>query len=514
MNSRFILSICLLTLPVAGLAQNERALERSRAFLDANRGAWGLNVDHELRVTRVRAGAGNLTHVKHQQFYKGVPVFEGEAITHVDAAGNVTATNALRGGITLDVAPGITQGQAQAAARNLLRIQGQATVDASLAVLPKGDRSNVDVLTWHVRVFVENEQEGTAEFDLFLDARNGQVVWAFDSLHTASEPGTGLTMFAGTVPLPLDLTNGLFSMLNPAQSSLKTTDLKNKQSGTGTTFSNGTGVFGNGARDLSDRATAGADAHYGQTKTWEYYAVTFGRNGINNAGRSAYGRVHYGRNYENAFWSDSCFCMTYGDGARTFLPLVSLDVTGHEMTHGVTASESNLTYSGESGGLNEATSDIFGTMVEHYANTPNAIADSPDYWIGERIVKSNWSGGTYVQNRALRYMDDPAKDGASPACWSTSLKNLNVHYSSGPANHMFFLLAEGGTSKCNGNVVTGVGRAKASQIWYKALADYMTSSTNYAAARTAALNAASQLYGSTSAERNAVAAAFAAINVN
>ena len=82
-------------------------------------------------------------------------------------------------------------------------------------------------------------------------------------------------------------------------------------------------------------------------------------------------------------------------------------------------------------------------------------------------------------------MDDPAKDGRSPACWSSSLGSLDVHYSSGPNNHMFYLLAEGGTSKCNGQSVTGIGREKAGKIWYKAIADYMTASTGYAGARTA-----------------------------
>ena len=105
--------------------------------------------------------------------------------------------------------------------------------------------------------------------------------------------------------------------------------------------------------------------------------------------------------------------MTYGDGATTFQPLVSVDVAGHEMSHGVMSTEANLTYSGESGGLNESNSDIFGTLVEAFVNAPN---DEPDYWIGERIYKSNWSGSTFTATKALRYMDDPKKDGASPAC--------------------------------------------------------------------------------------------------
>ena len=203
--------------------------------------------------------------------------------------------------------------------------------------------------------------------------------------------------------------------------------------------------------------------------------------------------------------------MTYGDGASTFYSLVSIDVAGHEMTHGVTSRTAGLTSSGESGGLNEATSDIFGAAVKFYSNASN---DTSDWWIGERIWRSNWSTGSFVQSKALRNMDDPFKDGRSPACWSPTLGSLDVHYSSGPANHMFYLLSQCGTGKCNSVNVNGIGTDNAAKIWFRALDVYMTSSTNYAAARAAALNAATDLHGAGSAEYNAVAAAFAAINVN
>jgi Zn-dependent metalloprotease len=222
--------------------------------------------------------------------------------------------------------------------------------------------------------------------------------------------------------------------------------------------------------------------------------------------------VHYGQSYENAFWSDACFCMTYGDGAATFYSLVSLDVAGHEMSHGVMSAEANLTYTGESGGLNESSSDIFGTMVEFFANSS---LDAPDYWIGERILRSNWSGpaaNTYDQLGALRYMDDPARDGVSSACWYPGIGFTNVHRSSGPNNHMFYLLAHGGTSRCNGQAVEGIGNDKAARIWYDAVTNRMTASTSYHAARTAVLAAAGSLYGP--AEQDAVAAAFSAINVD
>jgi zinc metalloprotease ZmpA len=244
-----------------------------------------------------------------------------------------------------------------------------------------------------------------------------------------------------------------------------------------------------------------------------------GRNGIANNGVGAFNRVHYGRRYNNAFWSDSCFCMTYGDGdGRTFNPFDSIDVAGHEMSHGVTSRTAGLIYSGESGGLNEGNSDIFGTMVEFYANNSN---DAPDYLIGEEL---------YIQpGHALRVMYHPSVDGSSSDCWYTGVGSLNVHYSSGVANHFYYLLAEGtnpssgpasptcvagNTRQATGNgSVTGIGRSAAERIWYRALTTYFVSSTNYAGARAGTLSAAADLFGLGSVQYNAVAAAWSAVNV-
>ena len=183
------------------------------------------------------------------------------------------------------------------------------------------------------------------------------------------------------------------------------------------------------------------------------------------------------------------------------------------MSHGVTENTASLTYSGESGGLNEATSDIFGTMVEFYAANPN---DPGDYYIGEEFDLANHEG--------FRRMDNPSLDGSSLSCWNSGAGNVDVHYSSGIGNHFFYLLAEGSGAKtiggkphssptCNGSTVTGIGAAAAAKIWFRALDVYMTSSTNYAGARTATLNAARDLYGNGSGQYNAVAAAWSAVSV-
>jgi Zn-dependent metalloprotease len=286
--------------------------------------------------------------------------------------------------------------------------------------------------------------------------------------------------------------------------------MQNRQNGNGTIFTDGDNVWGNGS--LSNRQSVGVDAQYGTAVTWDYYRAVHGRNGIAGDGRGSYNRVHYGRKYSNANWNDSCFCMTYGDGdGRTYNPFDSLDVAGHEMTHGVTSRTAKLTYSGESGGLNEATSDIFGTMVEYFAGNAR---DAGDYKIGEKLYVSNPG-----ETRALRYMYQPSLDGASADCWYAGVGSLNVHYSSGVGNHVYFLLAEGsngtvGSPTCNGSTVTGIGRDAAARIWYRALTVYMTSSTNYAGARTATLKAAADLYGSSSGQYATTAAAWAAVNVN
>ena len=156
-----------------------------------------------------------------------------------------------------------------------------------------------------------------------------------------------------------------------------------------------------------------------------------GRNGIWNTGAGARSRVHYGNAYDNAFWDGTQ--MTYGDGAGNASPLTAIDVAGHEMSHGVTENTAGPELPGESGGLNEATSDIFGTAVEFYANNPTDVGD---YLIGEKI---NINGN----GTPLRYMDKPSKDGARQDCWSTGVGSLDVHYSSGPLNHWFYLVSEG-----------------------------------------------------------------------
>ena len=319
-------------------------------------------------------------------------------------------------------------------------------------------------------------------------------------IETGAAAGTGRGIHNGAVSLNTNLNGTKYELLEVAHGSSQTLNMGNSTSGSGVLYSKTSNDWGDGT--AANTESAAVDAHYGASKTWDYYQNVHGRNGIAGDGKGANSRVHYGSKYNNAYWTDSCFCMTYGDGDGTQLrPLVSLDVAGHEMSHGVTSRTAALVYSGESGGLNEATSDIFGTAVEFYA--ANA-SDPGDYLIGEKIM----IGGKGF----LRNMKDPTADGVSLDNYAKFKRSTDVHYSSGIANLFFYLLSEGGTKASV--TVTGIGRAKAEKIWYKALTAYMTSGTTFKAARTATLSATKDLYTATGAEYAAVGKAWTAVGVN
>ena len=274
-------------------------------------------------------------------------------------------------------------------------------------------------------------------------------------------------------------------------------------------------VFQDTDRDWGDGTpqndqTAAVDAHYGLEKSSGYF-WHFGYQ------QGAQARVHYGQNLTGAGWNYGGQYMTLGDGADGLHPWVSLDIVGHEYTHGVSrALVGPFPASGEPAGINEATSDIFGTMIEFYATESGARGRAAtrhpgDYLHGEEVFAPN----------ALRYMHQPSLDGVSPDCYYPGIANLaDPHLVAGPANHFFYLVAEGsgagqfGTSPtCDDSDVLGIGRDKAAEIWYHALDAYFVSNESYTQARSDTMSAAKDLYGACSTEWFAVAKAWAAVGV-
>ncbi|GHF70230.1 M4 family metallopeptidase [Streptomyces griseosporeus] len=516
--------------PTAGAADRPTratAVENATDVLKDRASALGLTAGQETKVRDVIVDPDGTQHVRYDRTYHRLPVLGGDFVVHLAPDGSYrSASRATRAAISLaTTTPAVSAPRAADLATNALRAVNLGETLRRLTAKPElivDALHGTPRLAWRTNAVAQDEQGNPVARTVLTDAASGAQIDAWDSLESAS--GDGASLYSGTVPLETTLSGSSYQLKDPTRGNTYTGDAANKTDlcflgicfsrAPSTVFTDADNHWGTGT--TSDRASAAVDAQYGTNVTWDYYKNVHGRNGIAGDGKGSYNRVHYGSNYNNAFWDDSCFCMTYGDGdGTTFGPLVALDVAGHEMSHGVTSKTAALTYSGESGGLNEATSDILGTMVEWYANS---ASDAGDYLIGEKIVKPGFG------KAALRFMDKPSKDGKSADYWSSTVGNLDVHYSSGVANHFAYLLAEGSGPKtingvaydsptANGSTVTGIGRDKVGRIWYRALTVYMTSGTNYAAARTATLNAAKDLYGTGSTEYNAVAAAWSAVNV-
>lgn len=444
-------------------------------------------------------------HVRFERSWRGLPVRGGDFITHPTAAvldSGEGFTAPLAAGIQLSSVPSLRPEQAADAA-----VRAQAGSGASRGV---PERTDLVVYAYdgpgELALAYDVVTSGTAAdgtpsvLHTYVGAHDGRILNTIDEIETEAVVGTGKGIQNGSVQINTNRNGGSYELKDMVHGGGQTQDMNNGTS-TGRLFTQASNAWGDGTN--TNRASAGVDAHYGAAKTWDYYKTVHGRNGIGNDGKAALTRVHYSTRYNNAFWSDSCFCMTYGDGDGTVLkPLVSIDVAAHEMTHGVTSRTAKLVYSNESGGLNEATSDIFGTAVEFFAASPS---DPGDYLIGEKVM---------IGKPYLRSQIDPKGDGKSADHYSLYKRGMDVHYSSGIANNFFYLLSEGGKNKTSGKSVTGITRAKAEKIWYRALTTYFASSTTYKQARGATLSAAKDLYGATSTEYKAVNTAWDAVGVN
>ncbi len=509
--------------PVAKPNGGDRVAEKAIASLKAHPRVARATPGQEYRAVATIRDADGSTHVRVQRSYRGLPVIGGDLVVHQSPDARWDgASQTLAAPVRVSVRPTVSTARAERAViakdrdtRSIRKLQVRGTPSLVVDAIAGSPR-----LAWELTTSGRRADGTPSRLSTYVDARTGQVIRREERIQTTD--GEGNSLYSGTVDLEVTPSGSSYLLKDPTRGNTYTTDFGNKTDSflcqvfgsgckPGTTFSSTDTFFGNGS--TSSRESAGVDAQYGTNVTWDYYQQVHGRNGIFGNGTGSFNRVHYGNNYANAFWDGTK--MTYGDGdGVSFGPLVSLDVAGHEMSHGVTENTAGLTYSGESGGLNEATSDIFGTMVEFYAANGN---DPADYYIGEEF--------DLAQHDGFRRMDNPSLDGNSHSCWSATTNTVDVHYSSGVGNHFFYLLAEGSGAKtiggkahnsptCNGSSITGIGRLDAERIWFRALTVYMTSGTNYAGARTATLNAATDLFGASSTQRATVAAAWSAVNVN
>lgn len=490
-------------------------------------GAQDLGADLGVIVSDVVNEPSGASHVRMHRTFAGLPVLGGDLVVHRTATGAWDGASAtFRSPLALDLHPTISAAgattRALIAARALTGVQPLAA--PALVIDAAGFTSTAPALAWDV--FTAGTQaDGTPSLrHTYVDAVTGKVRFVDEEIETVD--GAGESLYGGRVPLSTVAGTEHFELRDLTRGGNYVGDVGNRvddclpillplctSNAPGELFTDADNDWGNGS--ALDRQTTAVDAQYGAATTWDYFLSEHKRRGIANDGVGVYSRVHYGTNYANAFWNDTCRCMTFGDGDGDELnPLVSLDIAGHEITHGLTSRTAALMGSGESGGLNESTSDIFGTMIEFYAKNP---VDVGDYLVGEMPMRKDTPA-------AIRYMYRPSLDKSSPDCWSERVQNLGVHDAAGIGNHFFYLLAEGSKAKtingveyrsptCNGDRIEGIGREAAAAIWYRALTLFFTTATDYFGARAATLKAAQDLYGERSPQVVATAMTWDAVNV-
>ncbi len=536
------------------------------ARLDSHRAAAGLDSEHGYKVRSQHPGVHGERIVRADHTFQGLRVFGSESVVVTDENGEIISESASdrRNGLDASrasVAAGKTPSTTAAfSAEEAIRIAVSRTPgnthrfkpEAELLIWPvvktvrtaaaankaESALNALDVedvvdhyeLAYLVKTRMLKDGRATSR-DTVISAQTGAVIKQWDSLQTVT--GVGHSQYNGDVPIQTTLSGSTYKMLDATRGvggtfgGMAITNANHSPESApqaGSIYTNSTNTWGDGQQYISGGSTTNANgqtaavnALWGLMNTYDTLKNVVGWSSLDGNNTATYIAVHVDNNYDNAFFEPGCKCMYIGDGS-SFYSLGSIDVIGHEMGHGVTDATSNLTYSGESGGLNESNSDINGEMVEAYARnggTGNVVPSGNDWMMGKEISKT----GT-----PLRWMWKPSKDGKSKDAWSSTIGSLNVHYSSGPNNRMFYFLSQGSNSSSSSEMysqyltkqplaMTGIGNDKAYRIWFKANTTKFTASTNYADARTKVIQAAEELYGVGSAESIAVKRAYAAINV-
>ncbi len=536
------------------------------ARLDSHRAAAGLDSEHGYKVRSQHPGVHGERIVRADHTFQGLRVFGSESVVVTDENGEIISESASdrRNGLDASrasVAAGKTPSTTAAfSAEEAIRIAVSRTPgnthrfkpEAELLIWPvvktvrtaaaankaESALNALDVedvvdhyeLAYLVKTRMLKDGRATSR-DTVISAQTGAVIKQWDSLQTVT--GVGHSQYNGDVPIQTTLSGSTYKMLDATRGvggtfgGMAITNANHSPESApqaGSIYTNSTNTWGDGQQYISGGSTTNANgqtaavnALWGLMNTYDTMKNVMGWSSLDGNNTATYIAVHVDNNYDNAFFEPGCKCMYIGDGS-SFYSLGSIDVIGHEMGHGVTDATSNLTYSGESGGLNESSSDINGEMVEAYARnggTGNVVPAGNDWMMGKEISKTG---------QPLRWMWKPSKDGKSPDAWSSTIGNLNVHYSSGPNNRMFYFLSQGSNSSSSSEMYSqyltkqplamhGIGNDKAYRIWFKTNTTKLTASSNYADARTKMIQSAEELYGVGSAEAIAVKRAYAAINV-
>jgi Zn-dependent metalloprotease len=451
---------------------------------------FGLTQDEAFSLVRTRTDFNGVTHYRYQQTYKGFPVWGMQTIISRDRSNKVVR---LHGNLVLETPADIAGIPSSLNPKGALKKMKDKHKEKNISkkwnfgneefgTCIYVDRKGKAHLAYMVSFFADNETGDPSRPVFFISPQTGNVLHSYDNLQSADGIGPGGNLkvgyyYYGTHYGPFGVTqNGSTCTMDTPD--VKSVDLNHGTSGT-TPFSYT--CFENTHKEINGAYCPLNDAQYFGQVVYDMYQAWYG---VAVLPFKLSMKVHYGTNHENAYWTGDS--MLFGDGYTTFYPLVSLDVSGHEVSHGFTDFNSDLIYSGESGGINEAFSDMAGEASEFYMKGDN------DFMCGFDIFKA--------PGQALRYLYDPPADGRSIDHVDDYYPGMDVHYSSGIFNKVFWLLAD----------TYGWGTQASFNIFVKANQDYWEPSTNFQQGAEGAQTAAAD-YGYSDAD---VVAAFAVVGIS
>ena len=376
----------------------------------------GANANTHLLMRTKREDRG-VRNYRYTQTYLGVPMYGEDMVVSEDGAGNVRKLfGNMIAGLERDIpaiTPRLSKAQGLIAGKRAglgNSISGMLTRRESADLVVFVDDNGRGHLAYAVTFFADGVDRPTRPV-VIVDANSGRVLKQWENLqHTLVGTGPGGNAKTGKYEYGTD-----FGYLDVAQSgntctmnstNVKTVNVNNASSNSSTTAFSYT-CPRNTVKTINGGYSPLNDAHYFGNVIFNMYQAYIGQAPLSF---QLVMKVHYKSSYENAFWDGTA--MTFGDGASTFYPLVSLDVSSHEVSHGFTEQQSNLTYSGQSGGINEAFSDMAGEAAEFYMRGSN------DWLVGADIFKG--SGALRYMNNRRRTAVRSTTPPTTPTAWTST----------------------------------------------------------------------------------------------
>ncbi|NBI29050.1 M4 family metallopeptidase [Chengkuizengella marina] len=473
------------------------------SFLEENKDLFNI-VDGDFDIISTESDELGMTHYKTQFTVDGIPVYGAELSVHTDNNGVVISING-------QVEPKLVNKKWSKSIK-LSSSKAIEVAENELSFTPEEDtyttEQTADLYMYHhegkwMPVYIVElqflEPYIGREF-FFIDAKKGNVLKSYNRIEDMAQIGKGTGLSGEVRDINTYLYNGTYYLYDVTRDGIiKTYDANDR-------YQRGSLVIDSNNNFNSTRQKAAVDAHHYAGVAYDYFLDNHNRNSYDNRGSDFITSVHVGDpeggSYINAAWVGTQWI--YGDGGiasngNEYTPFSeSLDVVAHEVTHAVTDYSANLVYENQPGALNESFSDIFGILIE--ADYEGSV----DWLLGEDIFTPDIDGD------AMRYMYDPTLNGKQPAHMDDFVQLPNtregdwggVHINSGIPNKAFY------------NIATDIGLEKSGKIYYRALTRYLTSQSQFIDARNALLQSAADLYGTNSAEYNAVANGYASVGIN